>query len=101
MRLLGYNKRQQRLLGLFPDDRLAFNHNKPSAPAYWLLSGGDALHWQARSLLVHQLQSDMHMHMHMHMLHAHAHVHAHAHAHVTCSRLPHVHVHVHAHVTCS
>ena len=55
MRLLGYNKRQQRLLGLFPDDRLAFNHNKPSAPAYWLLSGGDALHWQARSLLVHRL----------------------------------------------
>ena len=49
MRLLGYNKRQQRLLGLFPDDRLAFNHNKPSAPAYWLLSGGDALHWQARA----------------------------------------------------
>ena len=50
MRLLGYNKRQQRLLGLFPDDRLAFNHNKPSAPAYWLLSGGDALHWQAAYL---------------------------------------------------
>ena len=56
MRLLGYNKRQQRLLGHFPDDRLAFNHNKPSDPAFWHLSGADALHWQARSLYtVHRL----------------------------------------------
>ena len=82
MRLLGYNKRQQRLLGLFPDDRLAFNHNKPSAPAYWLLSGGDALHWQARSLLVHRLQSDMHMHMHM-CMHMSMHMHMH-----TCTPNP-------------
>jgi hypothetical protein len=49
MRRLGYNPRQQRLLSLFPCSRLAFNGRRPADPDHWVLSKGDAVHWQART----------------------------------------------------